>query len=119
MTPEIKSVSQDVSLKEASQHMQEWRTGSLLVTDDRFYVGILTDTDLARDVVARGLDPTATFVKTCMRKPPITIEGHLPIIEAVRLMKNQATRHLAVTDQGEIIGILSVSNILRYYSGVA
>ena len=119
MTPELKNISQDASLKEASQRMREWRTGSLLVVDDRFYVGIITDTDLARDVVARGLDPANTLVKTCMRTPPITIEGDQPIIEAVRMMKDKATRHLAVTDQGEIIGMLSVSNILRYYSGVA
>ena len=53
-----------------------------------------------------------------MRKPPITIEGSQPIIEAVRLMKDKATRHLAVTQDGTIVGLISVSNILRYYSGV-
>src|SRR2546422_6500209 len=78
----------------------------------------ITDTDLARDVVARGLDPSSTPVKACMRKPPITIEGSQPIIEAVRLMKDKATRHLAVTQDGTIVGLISVSNILRYYSGV-
>ena len=118
MAPEIRSVQADATLKEASQRMQEWKIGSLLVTDDRFYVGVLTDTDLAREVVARGLDPNTTQVKTCMRKPPITIESDQPIIQAVRLMKEQATRHLAVTEHGQIIGVLSVSNILRYYSGV-
>jgi len=36
----------------------------------------------------------------------------------VKLMKEQATRHLAVSQDGDIIGVISVSNILRYYSGV-
>jgi CBS domain-containing protein len=53
-----------------------------------------------------------------MRTPVVVIEGNRPIIEAVRLMKEQATRHLAVTQDGQIIGVISVSNILRYYSGV-
>ena len=118
MTPEIRSVHVDVTLKEAGRRMQEWRIGSLLVADDRYYVGVITDTDLARDVVARGLDASSTPVKACMRKPPVTIEGSQPIIEAVRLMKDKATRHLAVTQDGTIVGLISVSNILRYYSGV-
>lgn len=118
MSPEIRSVHVEATLKEASQRMQEWKIGSLLVSDNRFYVGVITDTDLAREVVARGVDPMTTTVKTCMRTPPVTIEGHKPILDAVRLMKDQATRHLAVTERGEIVGVLSVSNILRYYSGV-
>lgn len=118
MSPDVRSIAADTSLREASQRMQTWRVGSLLVTEGRFYVGIVTDTDLAREVVARGVDPGTTNVGAIMRKPPVTIEGERTIIEAVRLMKEQGTRHLAVTDNGEIIGVLSVSNILRYYSGV-
>ena len=118
MTPEIRSVHLDVTLKEAGRLMQEWKVGSLLVTDARYYVGVITDTDLAREVVARGIDPSATQVKVCMQQPPITIDGSQTIIEAVRLMKDRGARHLAVTENGAIVGILSVSNILRYYSGM-
>ena len=118
MSTEIRSVSQDASLREAGQLMQQWKMGSLLVTNGHSYVGVLTDSALAREVVANGLDPGVTAVKLCMRAPVIAIEGHRPIIEAVRTMKDQATRHLAVTQDGQIIGVISVSNILRYYSGV-
>jgi signal-transduction protein with cAMP-binding, CBS, and nucleotidyltransferase domain len=118
MSPEIRSVHLDATLKQIGHMMQEWKIGSMLVADDDKYVGIITDTDLAREVVARGLDPSTTHVKSCMRTPPVTIEGNQPIIEAVRLMKDKATRHLAVTENGAIVGVLSVSNILQYYSGV-
>lgn len=118
MSAEIRGVHVDATLKEASRRMQEHRVGSLLVTDDRFYIGVITDTDLARDVVARGVDANSAPVKEHMRKPVPTIESDRPIIEAVRAMKDQGTRHLAVTEEGEIVGVLSVSNILRYYSGV-
>jgi signal-transduction protein with cAMP-binding, CBS, and nucleotidyltransferase domain len=74
---------------------------------------------LAREVAAKGLDPNTTLVKNCMRAPVVAIEGGRPIIDAVRMMKDQATRHLAVTQDGQIIGVISVSNILRYYSGIA
>jgi len=118
MSTEIRNVSQDASLREAGQQMQQWKLGSLLVTDRQSYVGYITDSILAREVVAKGLDPNTTVVKTCMRTPVVAIEGDRPIIDAVRMMKEQATRHLAVTQDGAIIGVISVSNVLRYYSGV-
>jgi len=118
MSLEIRSLSQDASLREAGQLMQKWKMGSLLVTDKQSYVGFITDSILAREVVANGLNPNTATVKTCMRTPLVAIAGDRPIIEAVRMMKEQATRHLAVTQDGAIIGVISVSNILRYYSGV-
>jgi CBS domain-containing protein len=118
MSPDLRSVPQTATLREAGQLMQKWKTGSLLVTDKETYVGFITDSALARDVVANGLDPNTTFVQSCVRKPLVAIHGDRPLIEAVRLMKEQATRHLAVAQDGQIIGVISVSNILRYYSGV-
>ncbi len=119
MSTEVRSLSQDDSLRKAGQLMQQWKLGSLLVTNSQSYVGVITDSLLARDVVANGLDPHTTVVKTCMQTPVATIEGDRPIIDAVRMMKDQAARHLAVTQDGQIIGVISVSNILRYYSGIA
>ena len=118
MSTEVRSVSQDTNLRKAGQLMQQWKLGSLLVTNSQSYVGVITDAALTRDVVAKGMDPNTTLIKTCMRTPVVAIEGGRPIIDAVRMMKEQATRHLAVTQDGAIIGVISVSNILRYYSGV-
>lgn len=118
MSPELRSVPHTATLREAGRLMQKWKTGSLLVTDRETYVGFITDSLLARDVVANGLDANTTSVQSCVRKPLVAIPGDRPLIEAVRLMKEQATRHLAVAQDGEIIGVISVSNILRYYSGV-
>lgn len=118
MSTDIRSVQRDATLQDAGRLMQKWKTGSLLVTDARTYVGFITDSALAQEVVANGLDPRSTTVATCMRTPLVSIQGDRPIIDAVRLMKDQATRHLAVTQDGQIIGVISVSNILRYYSGV-
>ncbi len=117
MSSDIRSLPQEASLQEAGQVMEKWKVGSLLLTDNHAYVGFITDSALARAVVANGLNP-ATAVNVCMRKPVVAIEGNRPIIDAVRMMKDQATRHLAVTQDGTIIGVISVSNILRYYSGV-
>lgn len=119
MSHDVRSVHKDASLKEAARLLQKWRVGSLLVDDDSRYIGIITDTDLSRKAVARGLDPSATAVKTCMSRPVITIEDSEPIAAAIRLMKEKAIRHVAVTEDGTIVGVLSVSDLLRAYSELA
>jgi len=119
MSTDVRSVHRDAPLKEAGRMFSKWKVGSLLVDDDRRYVGIITDTDLSRKGVARGLDPNTTAVKTCMSKPVITIEDSEPLAAAVTLMKAKGIRHVAVTEDGTIIGVLSVSDILRAYTDLA
>jgi CBS domain-containing protein len=109
MSLELRSLHQDATLGEAGQLMQKWKVGSLLVTDSQFYVGFIT--------VANGMNPTTTPVNACMRAPLVSIEGDRPIIDAVRMMKEH---HPAFSRDARcaIIGVISVANILRYYSGV-
>lgn len=119
MSHDVRSVHKDAVIKEAARLLQKWKVGSLLVDDGLRYIGIITDTDLSRKAVARGLDPLATTVKTCMSKPVVTIEDNEPITAAISLMKLKAIRHLAVTEDGTIVGVLSVSDLLRAYSELA
>jgi len=118
MSEEIRSIHLEASLKEAGKLLHLYQIGALLVDDDKRYVGIITDSDLSRKAVAQGLDPYTTQIKQCMSKTIFSIEDDEPLIEAVKLMKNKRIRHLAVTEDDTIIGILSVSDLLRYYSGV-
>jgi len=118
MASSVRAISLDATLREAGQSLQKWKIGSLLVQSGDEYIGYISETELTREVVASGTDATTTTVKTCMREPLVTIETSDPIVEAVRLMKEKGTRHLAVTESGRIVGVLSVSDVLRYYSGV-
>ena len=118
MSNTIRAVSMDTTLKEVGRLFQERKIGSALVQSGEEYIGCITDTELSREVVGGDVDPSTTTVKTCMREPIIMIESNDSIVEAVRLMKDKATRHLAVTEQGKVIGVVSVSDVLRYYSGV-
>ena len=119
MSSDVRSVHKDASLKEAGRLLSKWKVGSLLVDDHRRYIGIITDTDLSRKGVGRGLDPNTTAVKSCMSKPVITIEDSEPLGAAIAIMKAKGIRHIAVTEDGTIIGVLSLSDILRAYSELA
>jgi CBS domain-containing protein len=115
MSSDVRSIAVNATLKQAGRMLQKFKVGSLLVDDNRRYIGIITDTDLSRKAVARALDPSTTLVKVCMSNPIISIEDSEPITEAVKLMKESGVRHLAITEDRTIIGILSVSDVLRYY----
>ena len=119
MSNDVRSVHKDAALKEAGRLLQKWKVGSLLVDDGSRYLGIITDTDLSRKAVAKGLDPNTTTVKSCMSKPVISIEDDEALATAIALMKKKAIRHIAVTEDGTIIGVLSVSDILRAYAELA
>ena len=118
MSSEVRSIAADATIKDAGRLLQKLKVGSLLVDDDRRYIGIITDTDLSRKAVARGVDPNTTAVKTCMSRPVFTIEDDEPLEAAVSMMKEHGVRHLAVTEDRTIIGVLSVSDLLRYYSNI-
>jgi CBS domain-containing protein len=118
MSYDVRSVLQDTSLKEAGRLLVKWRVGSLLVDDGRRYVGIITDTDLSRRGVARGMDPNLTTVKQCMSRPVLTIEDDELLTTAIALMKQKGIRHMAVTEDQTIVGVLSVSDLLRAYADV-
>ncbi len=118
MATTVRAISLDATLREAGQSLQKWKIGSLLVQSGDEYIGSISETELTSEVVASGTDATTTTVRTCMREPLVTIETSDSIVEAVRLMKEKGTRHLAVTESRRIVGVVSVSDVIRYYSGV-
>ena len=118
MAETVRAISLDGTLREAGQQLQKWKIGSLLIQSGDEYIGSISETELTSEVVASGTDATTTTVKTCMREPLVTIETSDSIVEAVRLMKEKGTRHLAVTESGHVVGVVSVSDVIRYYSGV-
>lgn len=119
MSRSIKSVSAEATLQEASRLMATLNIGSLLVTQNGQYVGILTDTDLARKGMAQGINPETASVQSLMSSPIISIESHKTVEEAHVLLKGKGGkgfRHLVVTEAGKIVGIVSLSDLVRYYA---
>jgi CBS domain-containing protein len=119
MTQEVRSVRWNATLKDAGKLLQKYKIGLLFVDDDKRYVGVITESGLSRNAVAKGLDPNTTLVKAVMNHKIVSVEDNEPIIEAVKLMKEHGVRHLAVTENETVVGIISISDIVRYYSGVS
>ena len=116
MVRDVKSVTAESNLQEASRLMAQFGIGSLLVKKADQLVGILTETDMARRGMATDVNPQKTSVESLMSAPIITIEGYKTVEEAHGLMKTKGIRHLPVTEEGKIVGMLSLSDLVRYYA---
>src|SRR5689334_13677383 len=108
MSHDVQSIHRGATIKQAGQQLQKHKVGSLIVDDGSRYIGIITDSDLSRKGVAKGLDPNTTTVANCMSRSIVTIEEDEPLSAAMSIMKKQGIRHLPVTADGTIIGVLSV-----------
>lgn len=115
MNRKIRTVSPDAALTEAAGLMRDTRVGALMVFEQGAYVGVVSETDLVRKAMAGGLDPAHTRVRTVMSSPVITIEIDRSAHDASDLMAEKGIRHLAITQDGQIVGMISVRDLLRYF----
>jgi CBS domain-containing protein len=115
MSRDLRTIGPDATLAEAARMMRDARIGALLVKDDQSYVGVVSETDLVRKGMACNLDPAHERVDAVMSSPVISIEIDRSAHEASDLMAVKAIRHLAVSQDGQIVGIISVRDLLRYF----
>jgi signal-transduction protein with cAMP-binding, CBS, and nucleotidyltransferase domain len=93
--------------------MRDRRVGCVLVCESRQVVGIFTERDLLRRVLALGL-PLSTPIAECMTADPITVNLRDPISVALKWMQKGGYRHLPVVVDGKPVGILSVKRVVHY-----
>lgn len=115
MTRSILTIGPDAMLAEAARLMRDAQVGALLVVREGVYLGIVSEADLVRKAMAQELDPAQAPVKTVMTSPLITIERDRSAHDASDLMADRGIRHLAVTQDGQIVGMISVRDLLRYF----
>lgn len=109
-----KVITVDASLTvcEATKIMDEKNIGSVLIVKNGEIIGILTERDVLRRVVAKGLDPWYTPVSQVMSFPLHTIDSNTDIITAGKIMSKHHIRRLPVIEKGKIIGIITDRDIL-------
>ena len=107
MSTPVLSVNADASTEEAAKEMEEKQVNCLIVKAKEESVGIITTSDVVKRVVAKGLDPKTTKVDFIMSKPLITINHYLTRSDANEMMLRKKIKHIAVTEGGNVLGILT------------
>jgi CBS domain-containing protein len=118
----VATVTKDSTVAEAAALMRKHHVGALVIVDDsngaRKPTGIVTDRDIAIEVVAEGLAPETMKVGEIVQRPITTVTEDAGWDETVRLMSINGVRRMPVVDAaGNLIGIVSFDDLLRQLSG--
>ena len=113
--PRVIKVEIDTSVQQAAQVMTDNGVSSLLVTQQGQLAGILTDKDLRRRFICKGLTYDAP-VSQIMTPNPATVESYTLGFEALLQMTRMSVHHLPVLEDGQLKGIISTSDLIRYQS---
>ncbi len=112
------TVERDTNAQTAARIMRDRGIGSLFVTNGKEIVGILTDTDMVRRVVAAGVDTLTTTAEQIMSAPILTIEENKEVLDANDLMAQSHLRHLGVTRDGKLVGMISVRDLVVFLTNL-
>lgn len=115
MRSAAQTISPDATACDAARQMRMAKVGALLVREGAHYLGIISEADLVRKVLAESLAPAQILVRSVMSAPLIAIDITASAHDASDLMARAGIRHLAVVDDGEVAGMLSVRDLLRYF----
>lgn len=112
------TVERDTDVQTSARMMRDHRINSLFVMNGKEIIGILTDTDMVRRVVAAGVNTLTTTTEQIMSAPILTIEGNKTVLDASDMMANTRIRHLGVTQDGKLVGMISVRDILVFLTNL-
>ena len=97
---------------QAARHMVDRDTAAVLVLDaSRHLIGIVTERDLARRVLAQGRDPATTSLEAIMTRNPDTLSPQDSALDALELMSVRRYRHLPVVDGDKVVGMVSIRDL--------
>ena len=111
MSPNVATVESDASVADAAKVMVKGGFGSVIIVHGKMLVGILTERDVLR-AAANETDLSAASVEDWMTPDPETAEPDLETEDAAGMMLSRGFRHLPVTQDGDLVGIVSLRDVL-------
>ena len=110
---EVYAVEPDDTVYEALRLMAERNIGALLVLSGKRIEGIFSESDYARKVILLGKTSRETCVREIMTTAVISVEPDWTADQCMALMTDKRIRHLPVTEQGRLIGVISIGDVVR------
>lgn len=110
---DIYTIAPTATVLQALQLMAEKNIGALIVTEGDRVIGLVSERDYARKMVLEGRSSVATPVSAIMAAPVVSVNSGQDIRDCLRLMGRGHLRHLPVIDDGRLLGMLSVGNLVK------
>src|SRR6202161_4103832 len=110
---QIFSVAPTDSVLQAIEIMATRHVGALLVMDQGRLIGIISERDYARKVILKNRSSHDTPVSNIMTAPPVTVAPEETVYRCMEIMTEKRFRHLPVVKQGEVLGMLSIGDLVK------
>ena len=113
MKTNLVKIKPSATVLEAAQLMKKRKIGNVLVVENNQPIGILTESDILKKVVAEGKNAKDVIIKDIMSTPVIVIEPYVSLDEAMKTMSKCNIRRLPVIENQELIGVITEKDIFR------
>jgi len=113
---DVLQIEADASVFEAVRRMVSANVGSLLVLEDGEVAGIVTERDYLRRCALAERTDRDTTVREIMSSPLVVAPPETTVDECMALMTDRRIRHLPVVDEGEIVGLVSIGDLVKFKS---
>lgn len=112
----VLKIDADAPVLEAVKRMIEANVGSLVVTDSGQVTGIVTERDYLRRVAHEGPADKDVTVREIMSSPLVVVSPETEIDECMAVMTDRRIRHLPVVADGDVVGIVSIGDVVKFKS---
>ncbi len=113
---DVLKIDASATVFEALEKIVERNVGSILVTDGDKVVGIMTERDYLRKIAVKGRTSRDTTVGEIMSSPLVYVTPETQVDETMAIMTDRRIRHLPVVENDEVIGIVSIGDVVKYQS---
>jgi CBS domain-containing protein len=110
----IYSVPSSITVYQALEVMFEKNIGAVLIIDNGKFMGIFTERHYARKLALRGKSSKETLIGEIMTEQPVTVTCETSIEECMQIMTAKKIRHLPVMENGKLVGLISVGDVVKY-----
>lgn len=110
---EVISIAPHRPVFDALVVMAEYKIGALVVLDGEQLVGVFSERDYAREVILKGRSSKTTQISDVMTHKVLTAPPSDSVEQAMSLMSEKRIRHLPVTENGKVIGMLSIGDLVK------
>jgi CBS domain-containing protein len=111
----VYSITPDSSVYDALEKLEEKNLGGLVVVDNNGkLIGVFTERDYARKVILKGRSSKETLVRDIMTDRPIVVTPNFTIEQCMQMMTDKLIRHLPVVENDNLVGVISIGDIVRY-----
>jgi len=109
----VEAIAPDATVYDAIKRMSDLDIGALVVLDEGRVVGVITERDYARNVFLKGKASPTTPVHEAMAEEVLSVGRTETTRDCMAIMTGKRTRHLLVMEDGELLGILSIGDLVR------